>query len=266
MVPEDNGMGTQYQVPYVNALVIIAFLSISWYNVVELTVLIQTFFKRHAGFYYWALLISTWSIFLHGLGMFFKFWRITESVHGYNVLNTTITCVGWVGMVTGQSIVLYSRLYLVVQAAWTRWVLIMIITNAIVLHIPTLTLTYMTNAGPNPDRWIGPYSIMERIQVTFFFIQETILSGIYIWKTTTMLRAEGPLFKSYKNVRGGQGRKVLIHTIGVNIVIICFDLTLIGLEYAGVYDIQTAYKSAVYSIKLKMEFTILNQLMNLVMG
>jgi len=33
-----------------------------------------------------------------------------------------------------------------------------------------------------------------------------------------------------------------------------------------VYAIQTPYKSAVYSIKLKLEFTILNQLMNLVKG
>jgi hypothetical protein len=33
-----------------------------------------------------------------------------------------------------------------------------------------------------------------------------------------------------------------------------------------VYDIQTSFKGAVYSVKLKMEFTILNQLMNLVRG
>jgi hypothetical protein len=33
-----------------------------------------------------------------------------------------------------------------------------------------------------------------------------------------------------------------------------------------VYDIQTSYKDAVYSVKLKMEFTILNQLMELVKG
>jgi hypothetical protein len=33
-----------------------------------------------------------------------------------------------------------------------------------------------------------------------------------------------------------------------------------------VYDIQTSYKGAVYSVKLKMEFSILNQLMNLVKG
>lgn len=33
-----------------------------------------------------------------------------------------------------------------------------------------------------------------------------------------------------------------------------------------VYDIQTSFKGAVYSVKLKMEFSILNQLMNLVKG
>jgi hypothetical protein len=33
-----------------------------------------------------------------------------------------------------------------------------------------------------------------------------------------------------------------------------------------VYDIQTSFKGAVYSVKLKMEFTILNALMNLVRG
>jgi hypothetical protein len=39
-------------------------------------------------------------------------------------------------------------------------------------------------------------------------IQESLLNGIYIWKTTSILRAEAPLFKSYENMRGGKGRKV----------------------------------------------------------
>jgi hypothetical protein len=38
------------------------------------------------------------------------------------------------------------------------------------------------------------------------------------------------------------------------------------LTYSIVYDIQTSYKGAVYSVKLKIEFSILNQLMNLVRG
>ncbi|KAF1998123.1 hypothetical protein P154DRAFT_439815 [Amniculicola lignicola CBS 123094] len=259
-------MGTQYEVPYVNALVIASFLAIAWYNVAELTILIHTFFKRHAGLYYYSLLVANWGIFFHGLGMFLKFFKINDHIQGHEIANTVIVWLGWVAMITGQSIVLWSRLHLVVQATWTRWVLVMIIFNAVTLHITTGVLTFFTNIAKNPEPWKGPYSVVERIQVTLFFVQEVILSSIYIWKTTAMLRSEGPLFQSNKNVRGKRGRQVLMHTIFMSSIIIALDITLIGLEFSGIYDIQTSYKGAVYSVKLKMEFTILNQLMNLVKG
>lgn len=35
------------------------------------------------------------------------------------------------------------------------------------------------------------------------------------------------------------------------------------LEYLDYYDLQTVYKAFVYSVKLKMEFRILNQLMEM---
>jgi hypothetical protein len=41
------------------------------------------------------------------------------------------------------------------------------------------------------------------------------------------------------------------------------DITILGLEYSGLYVIQTAYKALVYSIKLKFEFSILNKLVDL---
>lgn len=227
--PEDSGMGSHYEVPYVNALVIVSFLTVAWYNVAELTVLIQFFFKRHSGWYYYSLLVATWGIFLHGLGMLFKFYRITHS----NIANTVITWLGWIMMVTGQSIVLYSRLHLVVQAPWVKWILVMIICNALVLHTTTGVLTFLTNLASNPQPWLGPYSVVERVQVTIFFLQEVVLSGIYIWKTTVMLRSEGPLFNRRENARGDRGRKVLMHTIGINFVIICLEITLLGLEFSG---------------------------------
>ncbi|KAF2868106.1 hypothetical protein BDV95DRAFT_501226 [Massariosphaeria phaeospora] len=259
-------MGTQYQVPYVNALVIASFFAVTWYNVAELTVLIHTFFKRHAGFYYYSLQVANWGIFLHALGTFLKIFRINEHYSSHTVLNTVIAWTGWVGMVTGQSIVLYCRLHLVVQAPWVRWILVMIIVNGVVLHTSTGALTFLTNSAKNPEPYLGPYSVIERIQITIFFLQEVVLSGIYIWKTAVMLRAEGPIFNKHKNARGSKGRKVLTHTIVMSFIIICLDITLIGLEFSGLYDIQTAYKGAVYSVKLKIEFTILNQLMVLVKG
>jgi len=51
------------------------------------------------------------------------------------------------------------------------------------------------------------------------------------------------------------------HLIYINILIIVLDLVLLGTEYAGLFYIQTTLKCAVYSIKLKLEFTILNQLL-----
>jgi hypothetical protein len=195
--------------------------------------LIQSFFKRYAGFYYYSLLVATWGIFFHGLGMFLKFYHIDEDMPGDDIANTVIVWVGWCMMVTGQSIVLYSRLHLVANAPWTRWILVLICVDGFVLHTITGVLTFLTNCTTTPQRWIPAYSVVEKIQVTCFFLQEVLLSGIYIWKTAGLLRQEGPIFNASKNARGSRGRKVLVHTIVMSVIIIILDITLLGLEFAG---------------------------------
>jgi hypothetical protein len=177
--------------------------------------------------------VANWGIFFHGLGMFLKFYHINENMAHDNIANTVIVWVGWCMMVTGQSIVLYSRLHLVINSRWTRWILVMICVDGVVLHLTTGVLTFLTNCTNDPERWIPAYSVVEKIQVTCFFLQEVVLSGIYIWKTATMLKQEGPIFNSKKNARGTRGRKVLVHTIAMSVIIICLDITLLGLEFAG---------------------------------
>lgn len=49
----------------------------------------------------------------------------------------------------------------------------------------------------------------------------------------------------------------------VNILVILLDITILGLEFADLYKLQTAYKAMSYSIKLKLEFSILNGLVNI---
>jgi hypothetical protein len=58
----------------------------------------------------------------------------------------------------------------------------------------------------------------------------------------------------------------MTHLIYVNIMVILMDVTLLGTEYSGHYEIQTTYKAAVCSVKLKMEFSILNQLPEITQG
>jgi hypothetical protein len=47
------------------------------------------------------------------------------------------------------------------------------------------------------------------------------------------------------------------------VVIILLDITVLALEYSNLYDIQTSYKALTYSVKLKLEFSILNRLVEL---
>ena len=165
--------------------------------------------------------------------------------------------VGWFAMVTGQSIVLYSRLHLIVEdARKIRWVLGLIVVDFFLFHIPSTALNFGANSS-NPNPFITPFAVYEKIQITAFSTQEFIISALYIWEARKML-------KSLPNVKREEARNVMIHLIFVNILIILMDITLLGTEYANLYSIETTYKSFLYSIKLKLEFAILNRLRNLV--
>jgi hypothetical protein len=94
---------------------------------------------------------------------------------------------------------------------------------------------------------------MEKIQVTGFCIQEFIISGLYVYATKQILKP-GEAFQKKRF------RQVMKHLIYVNILVIFMDVTLLCFEYADLYDIQITYKGTVYSIKLRLEFAILNQL------
>jgi hypothetical protein len=50
------------------------------------------------------------------------------------------------------------------------------------------------------------------------------------------------------------------HLIYVNIVIICLDLVMLGFVYANLYELETTIKPGIYSVKLKLEFAVLNHL------
>ncbi|KAK2768800.1 hypothetical protein FQN54_000658 [Arachnomyces sp. PD_36] len=251
----DSGIGEHFQLSRTEALTITTFLAISVYNTIELFLKIFMSFKHRSHLYFWSLVISTGGITLYALGFFFKYFDIIPQ----NMVFVTLIVIGWCCMVTGQSLVLYSRLHLILHDQRTlRWVLIMIIFDAVICHIPITVLIYGANS-PNPTAFLTPYSIYEKVQVSIFFIQECIISGLYLWKTIKIIRPEG-------NVRGKAGRAVMMHLIYMNVIIIVMDITLLSVEYAGYYFIQTTYKAFVYSVKLKMEFSILNKLIKLVRG
>lgn len=87
-------------------------------------------------------------------------------------------------------------------------------------------------------------------------ILEAILSSLYVYYTYRLLR--GTLIPQEN------ARKVIRHLLVMNLFILALDATLLGTEFADHYELQTTYKSALYSVKLKVEFVVLNQLVDLV--
>ncbi|KAJ4125295.1 hypothetical protein NW754_013581 [Fusarium falciforme] len=235
------------------ATFIVVFISMALYNVLELNFVIFGTFKKRSGLYFWSFLIATWGIAPNAIGYLLKHLALTNISN----LHATLIVTGWCTMVTGQSVVLYSRLRLLSpNPIILRAVLIIIIFNGIALHIPVIILVYGSSSS-NPGPFIRPYSVYEKLQLTVFFIQETIISGLYIWEATKLLKAE-------RDIRGRAGpKRVMNHLIYVNIIVILLDVTIVALEFANYYDVQTVYKPLVYSIKLKMEFSILNRLVEL---
>ncbi|KAJ2905462.1 hypothetical protein MKZ38_005338 [Zalerion maritima] len=251
----DTGIGrgdSQGGLDLTVAMPVLAFLAIALYNVIELNFIIFATFKSKAGLYFWSFLTSTNGIALYSVGFMLKGLKLSDNA----MLFVTLIVIGWCTMVTGQSVVLYSRLHLVVRnRLYMRLILGMIIANAFVCHTPIVVMVYGANSS-NPDPWLVPYSIYEKVQVTIFFIQELIISSMYIYHTISF-------FKFQEALRADTAKSMRNHLLWVNFLIIILDITILGLEYAGLYELQTAYKALVYSVKLKMEFSILNQLLDL---
>lgn len=136
---DDSGLKGGLSASQPILMLIAGFTAIAWYNVIELNIMVYFRFKRHRGLYFWSLCISSWGIALHALGILVKFFQVWKN----DFVSVACICLGWYCMVTGQSLVLYSRLHLVVRKrGGVRWVLVMIVVNAVVLHSITTVLVF----------------------------------------------------------------------------------------------------------------------------
>lgn len=220
-------------------------IGVAWYNALELIILCFTTFKRYGGCYFWCLLISSVAIIPFGLGYLLIIFNIYN-----NLFPVAMELIAWVCMVTGQSLVLWSRLHLVVQNHTVlRWTLAMIIVDAIVFHIPASVLELGSHSNKSAI-FTPAFNIFERIQLIAFSLQEVILSGIYAYEAVRLL-----------NLRPrGHYRGTLVQLLIVNLAMILMDAAVIGVQYSGFFDIHVTLKAFVYSVKLKLEYAVLGRL------
>lgn len=247
-----EGLVEGFHGSWVIKTIMVVFTSLAFYNAIELMILILFTFHRYSGLYFWSMVLSNiFGVIPHALGYLFVYFNI-----GPLALRLTLSTIGFYLMVPGQSVILYSRLHLVVQNPKVlRPVLYVIIIDTIILIVPTTVLTFST-AFIGSLTIVRAYNVIERLQVAWFCAQEFMISGIYIWEAIKLLRLM-PEKDRHRN-------QIMYELLAINFVIILLDVALLVLEYKGLYGLQTTFKSFVYSVKLKLELGVLGRLVSLV--
>ncbi|KAJ4295317.1 hypothetical protein N0V90_007328 [Kalmusia sp. IMI 367209] len=247
--------GQLTQGPLQSTVEVVAFIAIcgmAWFNAAELILTVLLKFQRWTGRYFWALIVATSGVLIFQIFVFLQTWAPEINIYAGSV----IINLGWSAMVTGQSLVLWSRLHLVSRSHWKlKAILYMIIFDAVFLHIPQIGFSLAACDGKTNsiDPTYKPFEVMEKISISMFTVQELIISSVYLYETVRILRASELVQKKSK-------RRSIQLLFLANLAIISIDVTTIALEFSALWGVWCTFKGFGYSVKLKIEFAILNQL------
>jgi hypothetical protein len=250
-----------------SSVIVTLSIALALWNAIELALLVATTFNRWKGLYFWSLILCNFGVILYAIGMMLMYFELCILWFSKVVLD-----VGWTLLIVCQSLVLYSRLNLVMDEEkilkGVKW---MIIIDSVLL----CTLTWVTDFGTTYTTSPGfakGYFYIEHIQVTGFCVQELIISGLYIWAAARLLKV----------ISTKQTRNMMWQLVAINFIIVgmdvsafasglaqitdIFQIALIVLQYKHLQLYQESIKVFVYSVKLKLELNILNRLVDLVHG
>ncbi|KAJ6072784.1 hypothetical protein N7467_010869 [Penicillium canescens] len=225
--------------------------TLALYNAFELLVLIITIFKRYKGLYFWSIFLASFGLIPYSVG-----WTLVHFEPTIAYVGMILDTVGWILLVSGQSVVLYSRLHLVLHNSnILRVVLWMIICNGVIWHTSVTVLLFGSTYSPRQNRngFNAVYNVIEKVQMTFFCLQEFIISGLYIWATVDILRTAF-----------GTKRRFMWQLFSINVLIVIMNVALLAVEYKSYFTWEQGLKVVIYSIKLKLEFAVLNELVKFV--
>ncbi|QDS71780.1 hypothetical protein FKW77_009331 [Venturia effusa] len=136
----------------------------------EINLQLLSTFRRWTTLYFWSLLAASWGVTI--LTISFDLTFFTRKPDGAQVL----TGFGWVLMVTGFSLILYSRLHLVLyNRTQLHIILAIIILDAFLFHLPVIVSDYIKGA-----RGARLYWIVSNMEIAFC-TQEFFLSTLYTY-------------------------------------------------------------------------------------
>ena len=231
---------------------IAAFMALSLWMVLEFHVQVFRSFKKRNGLYFWSLVVLSWGVLLHSIGYLLNWFAPGCPWQVYALMDA----IGWSMMVTAESLVLYSRMHLVTRNRKVhRFVLGMIIFTTLFVQIPNwvISIPAVSQDVAVSAVWSPRDSIETRIQQVAFLLQEGTISTLYIYFT-------GKLLKPNIQIRE---RRVMLDLIYVNACVIILDVMVIILAFTNQHLVKEPLQNVSYALKLKLEFFVLNQLMEI---
>lgn len=249
-----------YEASAANIFFFTCVMGISLWNASEVILVTYLKYRHLRTLYFWSIMSSATGVIMCTLSQIINILVVGRS----NLVPAALGSLGWIPMVTGQSLVLYSRLHLLYIDAWIlRLVLSMIIVDGITFHVTGVVLIMGSNSN-HPGPYLMPYSVLEKLQVTAFFIQETVLSSLYLWACYKFLRGHIHGFTNFREKRIHKVKGILRALILMTSIIMILDIAIPVLEYLGLYIFQLSGKNFLYSVKLKIELGVLDQLKDFV--
>ncbi len=193
-----------------SSIIVTLSVALALYNSLEMILLISLTFKRRRGLYFWSLALCNFGVFAYTTGMMLGFFELCILWLSKSWLD-----VGWVCMIVCQSLVLYSRLGLILDNVkilmGVKW---MIVVNSLIFLVPTVILDFGSTYSGLPS-FSEAYYYMEHIQMTGVTLQELIISSLYLWKTTSLLKV----------ISRANSRSMIWQLFTINIIIICMDVS-----------------------------------------
>ncbi|KAF2092882.1 hypothetical protein NA57DRAFT_18145, partial [Rhizodiscina lignyota] len=237
--------------------IIAAFTAVAVWSSIPLTTRLLFTFKKYQGLYFWSILVTTWGLSIRVIGFMVKF---TVPACPW-ILSTILAEAGWVAMVTGFSLVMYSRLNLIIGSRRIlHLVLAMIIIDGVTLHSILIVLQFGLASQPvhDPSKrapWLAAINPMERVQVCWFTVQELIIGLFYMKSAYDHLKD--------RMLPSNRARNVMVLLLVVQFIVLALDIIIIVVDCSGYFTLKAIIHSFVYAIKLDMEFVVLNQLVDI---
>jgi hypothetical protein len=221
--------------------------------------------RNRRGLYFKSMLCSSWGLAVRAIAYNIQYFSPKTPWY----VGVTFSQIGWIFMVSGFAMVLWSRLGLILQSERIkRYLLWMIILNGFVFHTALTVLTYGVWAlKQHPAQtmaakkeWTNVQAVFERIQILFFCGQEILISSLYIRAAFKYLRTWGAFApESTRN----KIREAMILLLAVQTVVVLIDVAIITIDFLGLIKLKGFIHSFIYCLKLELEFVVLNQLVEI---